>query len=93
MTAEVLVVGAGPSGLMTAALLLRQGVPVRVIDANAGPSAESRTFAVQARTIELFRSLGLADELLSHGVIDTGVKFHIRGRYVGGHAGGDARAA
>ncbi|MFG1605085.1 FAD-dependent monooxygenase [Actinoplanes sp. NPDC049265] len=81
---EVLVVGAGPSGLMTAALLVRQGVAVRVIDAGAGPSTESRAFAVQARTIELFRSLGLADELLAHGVIDTGILFHFRGRPAGG---------
>jgi 2-polyprenyl-6-methoxyphenol hydroxylase-like FAD-dependent oxidoreductase len=81
---EVLVVGAGPSGLMTAALLLRQGVAVRLVDANAGPATESRAFAVQARTIELFRSLGLADELLRRGVVTTGIKFHIGGRPVGG---------
>ncbi|MBM2620776.1 FAD-dependent monooxygenase [Actinoplanes sp. LDG1-06] len=81
---EVLVVGAGPSGLMTAALLLRQGIAVRVVDAGAGPATESRAFAVQARTIELFRSLGLADELLRHGVVNTGITFHIKGRPVGG---------
>ncbi|PRY31826.1 FAD-dependent monooxygenase [Pseudosporangium ferrugineum] len=81
---EVLVAGAGPSGLMTAALLARQGVTVRVVDAGAGPATESRAFAVQARTVELFRSVGLADELLARGVINTGITFHIRGRPVGG---------
>ena len=81
---EVLVVGAGPSGLMTAALLVRQGVRVRVVDANAGPATESRAFAVQARTVELFRSIGLADELLRLGVVTTGIRFHIKGRHVGG---------
>jgi 2-polyprenyl-6-methoxyphenol hydroxylase-like FAD-dependent oxidoreductase len=80
----VLVVGAGPSGLMTAALLLRQGVAVRIIDAGDGPATESRAFAVQARTIELFRSLGLAGELLRRGVVNTGIEFHIAGRPVGG---------
>ncbi|NKE62998.1 NAD(P)-binding protein [Lentzea sp. PSKA42] len=81
---DVLVVGAGPSGLMTAALLVRQGVRVCVVDANAGPATESRAFAVQARTIELFRSIGLAEELLRHGVVTTGIRFHIKGKQVGG---------
>ncbi|GAA2795999.1 FAD-dependent monooxygenase [Crossiella cryophila] len=81
---EVLVVGAGPSGLMTAALLLRQGVKVRIVDTNAGPATESRAFAVQARTIELFHSLGLAEELSRRGVVTTGIRFHIKGREVGG---------
>ncbi|MGW6932518.1 FAD-dependent monooxygenase [Lentzea sp. NPDC054927] len=81
---DVLVVGAGPSGLMTAALLVRRGVKVRVVDANAGPATESRAFAVQARTIELFRSIGLADELLERGVVTTGIRFHIKGKHVGG---------
>ena len=90
---EVLVVGAGPSGLMTATLLARHGVAVRVIDAGPGPATESRAFAVQARTVELFRSLGLADELIAHGLITTGIKFHIKGRPVGGLDFDRARAA
>jgi 2-polyprenyl-6-methoxyphenol hydroxylase-like FAD-dependent oxidoreductase len=90
---EVLVVGAGPSGLMTAALLARHGVAVRIVDAGPGPATESRAFAVQARTVELFRSMGLADELIGHGVIDTGIEFHIRGKHVGGLDFDRARAA
>lgn len=90
---DVLVVGAGPSGLMTAALLVRQGIKVCVVDANAGPATESRAFAVQARTIELFRSIGLADELLGRGVVTTGIRFHIRGRHVGGLDFDRAKAA
>ena len=90
---DVLVVGAGPSGLMAAALLVRQGVKVCVVDANAGPATESRAFAVQARTIELFRSMGLAGELLARGVVTTGIRFHIRGRHVGGLDFDRAKAA
>ncbi|WP_330270032.1 FAD-dependent monooxygenase [Lentzea sp. NBC_00516] len=90
---DVLVVGAGPSGLMTAALLVRQGVRVCVVDANAGPATESRAFAVQARTIELFRGIGLADELLERGVVTTGIRFHIRGRQAGGLDFDRAKAA
>ncbi|MFD9702246.1 FAD-dependent monooxygenase [Lentzea sp. NPDC059081] len=90
---DVLVVGAGPSGLMTAALLVRQGVQVCVVDANAGPATESRAFAVQARTVELFRSIGLADELLQRGIVTTGIRFHIKGKHVGGLDFDRARAA
>ncbi|WP_434448367.1 FAD-dependent monooxygenase [Lentzea sp. E54] len=90
---DVLVVGAGPSGLMTAALLVRQGVKVCIVDAGDGPATESRAFAVQARTIELFRGIGLADELLRCGVVTTGIRFHIRGEHVGGLDFDRARAA
>ena len=86
-------VGAGPSGLMMAALLVRQGVHVRVVDANSGPATESRAFAVQARTVELFRSIGLADQLLGLGVVTTGIRFHIKGKHVGGLDFDRARAA
>ncbi len=80
---EVLVVGAGPNGLMSALLLHHSGVKVRLLDKNSGPASESRAFAVQARTIELFRSLGLADELIRHGIVNTAIKFHFKGRYAG----------
>lgn len=58
---EVLVVGAGPTGLMLAAQLARYGVPFRLIDHRAGPFSLSRATTVQARTLELFDQLGLAD--------------------------------
>ena len=81
---DVLVVGAGPNRLMAAYLLHLGGVNVHIVDKSGGPATESRAFAIQARTVELFRNLGLADELISHGILNTSVKFHIKGRYVGG---------
>lgn len=81
---EVLVVGAGPTGLMAATLLKRLGVRVRIIDQRPEVSRESRAFAVQARSLELFLSLGLADTLLGKGVIDSAVDFYVGGRHVGG---------
>ena len=64
---DVLVVGAGPTGLMAGLVLTRRGVPVVVVDQKAGPtSGESRALAVQARTMEIYdRALGLADQVLS----------------------------
>lgn len=58
---DVLIVGAGPTGLALALLLLRHGVRPRLIDAAPAIAAESRAVAVQARTLETYRLLGLAD--------------------------------
>ncbi len=58
--ATVLVVGAGPSGLVLALWLRRMGVRVRIIDKVDRPGTTSRAVAVQARTLELYRQVGLA---------------------------------
>ncbi len=81
---DVLVVGAGPTGLMAANLLKRSGIDVRIVDARAQPSQESRAFAVSARTLELFTSLGLAERLIARGAITTGIDFVVSGKRVGG---------
>jgi 2-polyprenyl-6-methoxyphenol hydroxylase-like FAD-dependent oxidoreductase len=62
---DVLVVGAGPTGLMAGLVLTRRGVPVVVADQKAGPTRESRALAVQARTMEIYDQLGLAGQVLS----------------------------
>ncbi len=73
---EVVIVGAGPTGLMSAVLLARSGVRVRVFDKNPEQAHESRALGVQARTLELFLTLGLADELLRRGTVVTGARMH-----------------
>jgi 2-polyprenyl-6-methoxyphenol hydroxylase-like FAD-dependent oxidoreductase len=60
---EVLIVGAGPTGLVLALWLTKLGVNVRIIDKTAEPGTTSRALAVQARTLELYRQLDLADEV------------------------------
>src|SRR5689334_5901757 len=78
--ADVIVAGAGPTGLMAALLLVRSGLTVRIIDKNPSAAKESRAFAVQARTMELFQSLGLADAVLDRGTIAAGVRVQVGGR-------------
>ncbi len=67
IAAGVLIVGAGPTGLALALWLTRLGVPVRIIDKASQPPTTSRAVAVQARTLEFYRQLGIADAVLSRG--------------------------
>lgn len=64
---DVLIVGAGPTGLVLALLLTRMGVAVRVVDKTAEPGTTSRALAVQARTLEFYRQVGLADAVVARG--------------------------
>src|SRR5437763_236385 len=62
--ADVLVVGAGPTGLVLALWLTRLGVRARIVDVTTEPATTSRALGVQARTLELYRQVGLADAVV-----------------------------
>jgi 2-polyprenyl-6-methoxyphenol hydroxylase-like FAD-dependent oxidoreductase len=64
---DVLIIGAGPTGLVLALWLTRLGVKVRILDKTAEPGTTSRALAVQARTLELYRQLDLADAVVAKG--------------------------
>src|SRR5882724_11175372 len=64
---DVLIVGAGPTGLVLALWLTKLGVKVRIVDKTAEPGTTSRALAVQARTLELYRQLDLADAIVERG--------------------------
>ena len=64
---NVLIVGAGPSGLMLAAQLLRNGVQPIIIDSKQGPTNQSKALAVQARSMEIYRQLGIIDRIMQGG--------------------------
>jgi 2-polyprenyl-6-methoxyphenol hydroxylase-like FAD-dependent oxidoreductase len=68
MATQVLIVGAGPTGLVLAIALARRGVVVRIIDRNSGPGQASRAMAVHARTLEFYRQLGFADIVINQGI-------------------------
>jgi 2-polyprenyl-6-methoxyphenol hydroxylase-like FAD-dependent oxidoreductase len=76
---EVLIAGAGPTGLVLALWLVRQGVKVRIVDRNEGPGTSSRAMAVQARTLELYRQLGLADEIVADGLRNPAINLWVKG--------------
>ncbi len=65
---DVLVVGAGPTGLFLANELVRRGLQVRIIDCAAEPSRLSRAIVVHARTLEVLAESDLADPLIARGL-------------------------
>jgi 2-polyprenyl-6-methoxyphenol hydroxylase-like FAD-dependent oxidoreductase len=67
-SADVVVVGAGPTGLMLACELALGGVSVRLLEERVDKPNITRAFAVHARTLELLDARGLADDLLPRGV-------------------------
>ena len=64
---DILVVGAGPTGLVMAAQLAARGIGCRIIDKTPVRSERSRALVVQARSLELLQKIGIADELVSRG--------------------------
>jgi 2-polyprenyl-6-methoxyphenol hydroxylase-like FAD-dependent oxidoreductase len=77
---EVLIVGAGPTGLVLALWLTRAGVQVRIIDKVAQPGTTSRALAVQARTLELYRQLDLANCIIARGHTVPAANLWVRGK-------------
>lgn len=63
----VLIVGAGPVGLAIAALLRQQGIEVRIIEKNEGPTPYSKAIGVHARTLEGMHALDLTEKLIDDG--------------------------
>ena len=66
---QVLVVGAGPTGLLLAAELERRGVPCLLIDALDAPRGWDRATVVHERSLQILEALGIVD-----GILDVGVR-------------------
>ena len=64
---DVLIAGAGPTGLTLACDLMRRGLSVHLVDAAADPAANSRAIVVHARTLEMLEMIGVTKELLPLG--------------------------
>src|SRR5437660_9219497 len=90
MDTDVLVVGAGPTGLMLANQLGRRGIRVRIIDRHAGPARETRALGVQARTLEIYSKLGIVDRALELGKRGDGANIWSEGRKMAHVPLGDA---
>jgi len=78
--ARVLIVGAGPTGLVLALWLTHLKIPVRLIDRAAEPGTTSRALAVQARTLELYDQIHLARTVVDRGHHVQAVNFWAAGK-------------
>jgi len=81
MNIDVLIVGAGPTGLMLANQLARRGVRSTIIDRHSGPAQQSRAMAVQARTLEIYAKMGIVDEAMRLGRRATGANMWANGKW------------
>ena len=75
---DVLIAGAGPTGLTLACELLRRGIRCRIIDQMHEPARTSRALGIQPRTLEAFADLGIVDEVLARGVRAAGARIYDR---------------
>jgi 2-polyprenyl-6-methoxyphenol hydroxylase-like FAD-dependent oxidoreductase len=77
---EILIIGAGPTGLVLALWLAHLGVRIRIIDKTAEPGTTSRALAVQARTLELYDQLDLGDAVSKRSRAALAVNLWVTGK-------------
>ena len=77
---QVLVVGAGPTGLVLAAELLSRGIRTRIIDQGDGVALQARAIGIHARTLEVLAMMGLAEQFLADGQVVRHMRFYSEGR-------------
>ncbi|KAJ4387862.1 hypothetical protein N0V93_008465 [Gnomoniopsis smithogilvyi] len=92
---DVLICGSGSAGLMAALWLAKYGVSFRVLERRNGPLATGQADGVQCRTVEIFESFGLADQLLKESYHVLELAFYSSDKDTvldraehGGHGGG-----
>jgi 2-polyprenyl-6-methoxyphenol hydroxylase-like FAD-dependent oxidoreductase len=79
---EVLIVGAGPTGLMAACQLANQNIPFRIIDKTEDHTTQSRALVIQARSVEILDQMELADKAIQQGKIAKAIGAFFNGRKV-----------
>ncbi|MGW0333199.1 FAD-dependent monooxygenase [Streptomyces sp. NPDC003011] len=79
---DVLVVGAGPTGLALAAQLRGHGAAFRIVDRSLDRVHESRALGIQPRTLEALAGFGVTDELVARGNPAVRLRMQLPGRVV-----------
>jgi 2-polyprenyl-6-methoxyphenol hydroxylase-like FAD-dependent oxidoreductase len=77
---EVVIIGAGPTGLSLALQFRRYGIDFIILEKNAGPTKLSKALVVQARTLEIFQELDIAEKAIQEGSITTALNLFYKGK-------------
>ncbi|MGI8811505.1 MAG: FAD-dependent monooxygenase [Pyrinomonadaceae bacterium] len=85
VTTNIIIVGAGPTGLALAAQLVRFGIDFIIVDSKEGTTPFSKAIGVQARTLEIYEQFGIGENLIAAGAIAHRAQF-----VVGGEVRGEA---
>ena len=80
---SVLIVGAGPTGLLLAAELHRRKVPTHLIDALPAPLHWDRATVVHPRSLQIFEAMGIVDEFLKVGCKQKTIRLYSAGASLG----------
>ncbi len=83
MQTDVIIIGAGPTGLSLACQLIRYGVDFVIIDQKETTTPYSKAIGVQARTLEIYEQIGLADKLIAEGTVAEKVRLFAGGKVRG----------
>ncbi|MBL8876567.1 MAG: FAD-dependent monooxygenase [Phycisphaerae bacterium] len=84
MPSQVLISGAGPTGLVLALFLRHLNIPFRIIDKLSGPGLASRAMVIQARTLEFYRQINFADTVIAAGIKMRGIRLRASGKQIAG---------
>lgn len=83
ITTDVIIVGAGPTGLSLACQFIRYGIDFVVVEKNEGITAYSKALGVHARTLEIYEQLELAKTAVERGTVAGRVRLLEGGEIVG----------
>jgi 2-polyprenyl-6-methoxyphenol hydroxylase-like FAD-dependent oxidoreductase len=83
MNTDVLIIGAGPTGLSLACQLLRYGIDFAIVEKKEAITPYSKAIGVHARTLEIFDQIGLADEAVRQGTLAQSARLLIDGEVRG----------
>lgn len=80
MYTQVIIIGAGPTGLMAACQLARFNIDFVIIDTKPAPTQESRAMLVTARSMEIYQQMGIVDTVLQQGQVISKFAVYMNGR-------------